>query len=99
MTDIVPVSLSGGDTILARVTPTLGAGGGGELQRLPDPGTVTDFVRRVGDAIQRGVADVHPGSTTVEFGIEIEASGGIPILAQGKGTAHLTVTLAWGKTG
>jgi hypothetical protein len=95
---ITRVQLGGGHVVLARVagveTPAVTEGA---LQppSLPAAATVIDTIRAVGEAVQEAIETVRPDKASVEFGIELEGSGGIPIVAQGKATAHLTVALEW----
>ncbi|MEW9527995.1 CU044_2847 family protein [Microbispora sp. NPDC049125] len=37
----------------------------------------------------------RPEEVTVEFGVELESSAGLPVIAQGRATCHLVVTATW----
>ena len=94
MTSIVTYELSNGAVVGVEMAP------GAELvgtDRVPS----IDFeqVKRViegigsdlGDAIQR----LAPSTGTLEFGIEMGGEAGVPFVAKGTATAHVTVTLEW----
>jgi Trypsin-co-occurring domain 1 len=49
------------------------------------------------ETVGRALVDAAPTKGTVEFSISFEAEVGVPVLAKGKGTGSVTVTLEWDK--
>ncbi len=58
-------------------------------------GSVRERIDEIGDQLKR--ASSAPDEVTVEFGIELESSSGVPIIVQGKAKTHLKVTATWKK--
>lgn len=50
------------------------------------------------ETVGRALIEAGPTKGTVEFSISFEAEVGVPVLAKGKGTGSVTVTLEWDKS-
>lgn len=53
------------------------------------------FAEEIYSGSQATIQKIKPKRVSLEFGVGIEASGGIPFIASGKANASLTVTLEW----
>lgn len=62
-----------------------------------DFSAVSPVVEGIASAFVETWKRIKPNKASVEFGLQLEAGTGklISIFADGKGTAHLTVTLEW----
>ncbi len=49
------------------------------------------------ETVGKALVEAGPTKGTVEFSISFEAEVGVPVLAKGKGTGSVTVTLEWDK--
>lgn len=54
-----------------------------------------ELAGRTGASLKAVFEELRPDKGTVEFAVTFEADSGIPVIAKGKATASLTVTLEW----
>lgn len=50
------------------------------------------------ETVGKALLEASPTKGTVEFSISFEAELGVPVLAKGRGTGSVTVTLEWDKS-
>jgi hypothetical protein len=96
-TTVVDVELPSGRQIAVRAVDLGGAQDVGMLDRLDFANvtqTIEDIAQAIGDTLDR----ITPKAATVSFGVEVAVKSGklVSLLAEGGGTATLTVTLEWG---
>ena len=56
-----------------------------------------ELAKIAAETVGKALAEASPTKGTVEFSISFEAEVGVPVLAKGKGTGSVTVTLEWEK--
>jgi Trypsin-co-occurring domain 1 len=101
--EVVEVTLSGGQTMLARVHNTDPVATGprdvGLREQLSFAG-VTDTLRQIGGAVVDAIGQVRPERASVEFGLDLAVKSGklTGLLVEGDATATLKVTLEWQRT-
>ncbi|MFE7805976.1 CU044_2847 family protein [Streptomyces sp. NPDC057430] len=105
---IARVRLDDGTPIWARISEPdeLGRGGGFTDTGIGDrvismAGGLTDVVRGVVGSLRDGLDPQSPVEVAVSFGIELSAQAGkvISVLAEGGGTASISVSLTWTEPG
>ncbi|MFF3849540.1 CU044_2847 family protein [Streptomyces sp. NPDC002328] len=102
------ITLPGGQTVLARVTPApVSTPSGGYGSDDIDVGVgekiaakleqLDDLVRGVGQSVLDAARSVSPDEATITFGVEIVAKPGkaVAVLADGEAKASLQVSLLW----
>jgi Trypsin-co-occurring domain 1 len=57
------------------------------------------FAHRAGRALKSTFDELAPSKGTVEFALAFVGEAGVPMLARGKASATLTITLEWGEAG
>ncbi|MFE5618853.1 CU044_2847 family protein [Streptomyces sp. NPDC056470] len=105
---IARVRLDDGTPVWARISEPdeLGRGGGFTDTGIGDrvismAGGLTDVVRGVVGSLRDGLDPQSPVEVAVSFGIELSAQAGkvISVLAEGGGTASISVSLTWTEPG
>jgi hypothetical protein len=98
MSEVVPVTLPSGHTILARVQVEgpVDVGAGARLRNL----AITDLretVEGVTQSVAQALRRVRPDEVSVEFGVELAVKTGklTSVLAEGSGKASIKLTLTW----
>ncbi|MET8952323.1 CU044_2847 family protein [Streptomyces sp. NPDC004393] len=102
------ITLPGGQTVLARVTPAPGAvkpGGYGSDDLDIGVGSraaakleqLGELIQGVGQSVMDAARSVQPDEATITFGVEIVAKPGkaVAVLADGEAKASLEVSLVW----
>lgn len=56
---------------------------------------VATMTRQAGTALRGAFLELAPSSGSVEFSLSFEGEAGLPVLAKGKATANITVTMEW----
>jgi hypothetical protein len=98
VSEVVPVTLPSGQTILARVQieGPVDVGARTALRKL----AVTDLretVEGVTQSVAQALRRVQPDEVSVEFGVELAVKTGklTSVLAEGEGKASIKLTLTW----
>jgi hypothetical protein len=102
------ITLPGGQTVLARVTPAPGAskpGGYGSDDLDIGVGRtaaakleqLNELIQGIGQSVLDAARSAQPDEATITFGVEIVAKPGkaIAVLADGEAKASLEVSLVW----
>jgi hypothetical protein len=98
VSDVIPVTLPSGQTILARVQVEgpVDVGAGTVLRKL----AITDLretVEGVTQSVAQALRRVKPDEVSVEFGVELAVKTGklTSVLAEGSSNASIKLTLTW----
>jgi len=98
VSEVVPVTLPSGQTILARVQVEgpVDVGAGATLRRLAIA-DLRETVEGVTQSVAQALRRVRPDEVSVEFGVELAVKTGklTSVLAEGSGKASIKLTLTW----
>jgi hypothetical protein len=90
---LIPVKLGNGTEILVESSVTVPDGT--DSADLPSLKRVGDAIEGVAQDLMGAIKKAEPDTATVALGFEVSGEAGLPVLAKGKATANVTVTLEW----
>ena len=98
MSEVIPVTLPSGQTILARVQVEgpVDVGARAALRRL-SIADLRETVEGVTQSVAQALRRVQPDEVSVEFGVELAVKTGklISVLAEGSSKTSIKLTLTW----
>jgi hypothetical protein len=94
---VIDLKLPSGEQAAVRA---VAIGGAQDVARLPTAEfkVVTDTIEEIGTALSESLSRIAPKRAKVTFGVELAVKSGklVSLIAEGGGTATLSVELEWG---